>query len=319
MENEYSKKTKFFAIHVSNSSDKDKEIKLFSEFSLQDKDLKYSCNGEEDMYYKILKEIEKNPLLIHMIRVCASEHNGLYNKNLLSVSKLTFEKSIVVESTMLLPLSHITTTQFQSGISDIKCAFKLDYSTEISYKIKPNSSVSFCIFSVPYDKEEHNKLLDKVNHKLKGHPIWITNNSYDSKLFKLHTDVKDYDNENIDDKDLEIYCWGNKASVKELTGILFSGNDVSSFFPTRMFCENENQFNNYIQYDYGSGENVDLSPKSFIDIRQFIGHIADVPDKILDNTRIINQYYNKQKLHPSYLKMVIQPKTTVCLWLETFK
>lgn len=317
---DYSKITKFFTVTATNLSDVRRKVNFLSEFGLNDKEIIYSCNGDEEWYYHIMKEIEKNPLLIYKIRVQSTIEN-IFRPDLISMNRHSLKNSLVRESRMMLPLSFMDVRQFQETIVDIPTAFGLDYASNISYVIQPKTTLNLSLFCIPYNKAEHEKLQKINSDGVKGHPIWITNKSDKPKDFTLFSSVKDYTNEQLIDNDLDFMFWETRMDIQGLVDNLFVHTDTANFSFTRVFSKNKEQLNTNIEYSCGDGNVKSVKPIACLGIEQFMTNFIDVPENVFDTKekRILNLYYSDKKLHPSYIKTVIAPNTTVCIWVETFK
>lgn len=308
-------KVKFFTLSANNLSGEVKKVHFLSEFGLKDSDVKYFCNGDEKSYYEILKQIERNPLLIYMLRIQFSDVSNMHRPKLISMNRHNLKSGLMRESRMMMPLSFFDPFQFQMGIVDIPCAFGLDYASDITYELLPYSSMSVSLFCIDYDRNEHEKLKEENDDALNGHPIWIENKSDDLKVFKLFTNKKNYTKEQLEENQLHTYFWENRMDLVGITENIFD-NEEKEFIVSRVFSTNKNQLKNNLEFDCGDGKVYNLPLANLFAINQFQDTIVDIKEFFQSAQKIQNQFGSEYNAHHSYIKMIVQPKTSLCLWIK---
>lgn len=298
-------------LYATNLSDKKKEVKFLSEYSLKDKEIKYYGNGTEEGYFKIMKQLSQNPMMMSRIRIMTDTVN-LYRPNLFKYNTNYFSKNgLMDESIMFLPLSFIDVKQYQVTVVDVDCSAKLHYSEDLSYVIEPNTSVSVVVYVEPFNESKHKKLSElKNNLSALGHPVWITNKADEKRTFKLFTNKEEYDNWEFNNDCFDLYYWGQRTDAKGLIDFLFDSK-IKSFNISRFFSQDTNQLLNHINCDLGDGKRISFVPKEYFQVNQFMNNIFDIEMK----SEIQNQY-GKESQTPSCISMDIEPKATVCLWIK---
>lgn len=301
-------------LYATNLSDKKKEVKFLSEYSLKDKEIKYYGNGTEEGYFKIIKQLSQNPMMMSRIRIMTDTVN-LYRPNLFKYNTNYFSKTgLMDESIMFHPISFIDVKQYQVTVVDVDCSAKLHYSEDLSYVIEPNTSVSIVVYVEPFNESKHKKLSElKNNFSALGQPVWITNRADDKRTFQLFTDKTCYDTNMLNHWNndcFDLYYWEQKTDSRGLTELLFSKN-IKSFNISRFFSQDTNQLLNHINCDLGDGKRISFVPKEYFQVNQFMNNILDIQMK----GEIQNQYGNKSQT-PSCISMEVEPKATVCLWIK---
>lgn len=301
-------------LYATNLSDKKKEVKFLSDYSLKDNGIKYYGNGTEEGYFKIMKQLSQNPMMMNRIRIMTDTVN-LYRPNLFKYNKNYISKTgLTDESVMFHPISFINVNQFNLTVIDVDCSVKLHYSEDLSYVIEPNTSVSVVLFVEPFNESKHKNLSSpKSKFAALGHPVWITNRMDEKRTFQLFTDKSCYDNNMLNHWNndcFDLFCWEQKTDARGLTELLFNSK-MESFSISRFFSQDVNQHLNHINCDLGDGKRVSFVPKEYFQVNQFMGNIFDIHMK----SEIQNQYGKKSQT-PSCISMEIEPKATVCLWIK---
>lgn len=304
-----------FTITAYNLTDKNKKIELLSEFSLlKDNDIKYSAFGDEKKYFNLIREIHKNPVLINMMRIQSSDESLLrrYNCIYFNRYKSTDGSS---QSQFIQPLDFVSNKQFQGSIIDIPMSYSVDINTDISYVIKPHSGITFGFFIEPFgiNRKQEDKIHYNKSH-VSGVPVWITNESNTVKEFKLYTRDSDYEKEELNNG-LDVFFWGEKKEVLDCVKY-FLDNDKKNISLKRLFTNNNEQLKQIIVLNSGEGNESAIVPCNLISNDQFQADIVDFNER--DKFKIKNLFHNKEHKEKSYIKMNILPKTSVCIWIETF-